>query len=434
VLVAGVAAAMLLARSLARPLARLTSAAHRVSEGDYSQPTGVGGTDEIGTLARAFDVMRGRVAEATAALRDERDVLDAVLESTGDGILMTDTKGNTLVANRQWAALTGGEGLRAAGDMAPAGGVAAFDEAVRGWLAEPERVARADFERFEPYTRFRCYSAPVHHRDGIAGRIFVLHDVTRESEAERMRTALISTVSHELRSPLTAIKGYTDSLLDAGPWDSATEREFLQIIAESADKLSGLVDNLLDAAKMEAGVLRLDREPVRVERVVWQVATHKRALAPNHPIEVAIREHLPLADADPVRVEQVVTNLVENAIKYSPEGGAITVSVRGGQQLTVSVRDHGVGISAEHADRLFERFYRVDSGLSRSTKGAGLGLYICRSLVEAHGGRIWVESVPGQGSTFSFTLPALAEPVDQPAAGDALRGEMAARPVPEAVR
>jgi signal transduction histidine kinase len=245
------------------------------------------------------------------------------------------------------------------------------------------------------------HAAPV-------GRIFVMRDVTKESEAERMRTALVSTVSHELRSPLTAIKGYTDTLLDSGPWDTDTEREFLEIIRVSTEKLSLLVDNLLDAAKMEAGVLTLEREPIRVERIVEQVVAQRRRLAPHHPLTTEIDADLPMAEADPLRVEQVITNLVENAIKYSPDGGPVTVRVRGGEMITVSVSDHGVGITPEQAEHLFERFYRVDSSLARTTKGVGLGLFICRSLVEAHGGRIWVESTPGQGSTFSFTLPTLA--------------------------
>ena len=241
---------------------------------------------------------------------------------------------------------------------------------------------------------------------GPLGRIFVLRDVTRESEAERMRTALIATVSHELRSPLAAVQGYTDTLL-SGSWDGATEREFLEIIAASAAKLAGLVDNLLDAAKMEAGVLRLEREPVRLERIVEKVVAHRRALTPKHELRAEIAPDLPIADADPVRVEQVITNLVENAIKYSTDGGPITVRVLGGEMLTVSVSDEGVGIAPEHAERLFERFYRVEGALARATKGIGLGLYICKSLVEAHGGRIAVWSEPGRGSTFSFTLPRL---------------------------
>jgi two-component system phosphate regulon sensor histidine kinase PhoR len=416
-LLVGAAMAWLLARSLAGPLARLTASSERIAAGDYSQPVTVRRSDEIGVLARSFETMRERVAASTHALRDERDVLNAVLESAGAGLLMTDAAGTTLIANRRWQQMLGQEGLTAGAGLTRVGGSESLVEAACTWLVDRERVATADFERFEPYRRFRLYTAPVHHpghhgeQDAPLGRIFVLRDVTRESEAERMRTALVANVSHELRSPLTAIKGYTDSLL-SGPWDDETEREFLTIIAVSADKLAALVDNLLDAAKMEAGVLRLEREPVRVERIALQVAAHRRALAPNHPVQVEAAADLPLADADPMRVEQVLANLVDNAIKYSPDGGPITIRISGGDTLTVRVSDRGVGITPEQAERLFERFYRVEGDLARTTKGVGLGLYICKSLIEAHGGRMWVDSVPGVGSTFSFTLPTLVETAD----------------------
>jgi signal transduction histidine kinase len=440
VLLLALPGAWLLARSLTAPLARLTASAHRIAGGDYDEPVRPGGRDEIGTLAAAFETMRERVRAVTGILRHERDVLNAVLESTGDGILMTAPDGTPLVGNRRWTELLGGAGLEAAADLRRVGGGEDFAQAVRGWLADPERVAAGDFKRPDPYGRFRCYTAPVvdlgggndgarrtaadPNRDGgtaaphagardrpLLGRIFVMRDVTRETEAERMRSALVSTVSHELRSPLAAITGYTDTVLHGGPWDAETEREFLEIVAASAEKLSRLVDNLLDAAKMEAGVLRLEREPVRVERIAERVVAHRRALTPDHPLTVEAEAGLPLADADPMRVEQVITNLVENAIKYSPAGGPITVRVTGGAAITVSVSDRGVGIAPEHAERLFERFYRAEGDLTRTTKGVGLGLYICRSLVEAHGGRIWVESTPGQGSTFTFTLPVLTERV-----------------------
>ena len=415
---AGAVAAWLLAASLTGPLARLTASSERIAAGEFHQPVTVRSSDEIGILARSFDSMRERVAASTYALRDERDVLNAVLESAGAGLLMTDAAGTPLVANRRWQQMLDGEGLSAGSGLERVGGGESLPDAARGWLTDRERVVTADFERFEPYRRFRLYTAPVHGADQLGGqdaplgRIFVLRDVTRESEAERMRTALIATVSHELRSPLTAIKGYTDSLIDSGPWDATTEREFLTIIAASADKLAALVDNLLDAAKMEAGVLRLEREPVRVERIAQQVAAHRQMYASRHPVTVDAAPDLPLADADPMRVEQVLANLVDNAIKYSPNGGPITIRIVGGDTLTVSVSDRGVGIAPEHIERLFERFYRVEGDLARTTKGVGLGLYICKSLIEAHGGHMWVDSTPGVGSTFSFTLPKLPDSDD----------------------
>ncbi|HEV8639275.1 MAG TPA: ATP-binding protein [Chloroflexota bacterium] len=405
VLVLGALGAWLLSGSPTTLLGRLTRAADRA--GPAGDAVGVGG-DEIGARERAFDTTRERVAATTATPPGERGVLDAVLESTGDGVALVDVRGEVVVANGRWAALLGGEELAAAAELERVGG-GTFGEAACAWLADPERVAGADFERRAPsYARFRCRSAPIPRRAGApVGRIFVLRDVTRETEAERMRAALVSNVSHELRAPLTAIKGYVDTLLHGGPWDAEAEREFLQIVAHSADRLAGLVDNLLDAAKVEAGVLSLEREPVRVERVARRVVYERRPLLPaDHSLEVEIGPELPPAYADPARVEQVIVNLVENAIKFSPDGGPIVVRVRcGADAVVVSVADRGVGVAPEHAEQLFERFRRAGAAAGRPA-GLGLGLFICKSLVEAHGGRIWVESDgPGRGSTFAFTLP-----------------------------
>ncbi len=415
VLLLGIVAAWLLAQSLTRPLARLMVASDRLGSGNLDQPVDVHSSDEIGRLAQAFERMRARIARATAEIRDERDVLDAVLESAGEGILMTGERGETAVANRTWTELAGAPTLAAAGRFQAAEQAdRSFADVAARWLADPERVAGADFEWPDPYRRVRVYTAPVRHRSAtIIGRIFVLRDVTRETEAERMRSALVATVSHELRSPLTAISGYTDTLLHEGPWDDDTQREFLEAVLTSAQRLSALVDNLLDAASLEAGVLRLQPEPIRVERIAERVLAQRRLLAGTCTLELETRAGLPLVVADGVRIEQVLANLIDNAIKYSPNGGVVDVRLvrTADGDLAVSVSDQGVGIPPEHLPHLFERFYRVSSG-GRSVKGVGLGLYICRSLIEAHGGRIWVESQPGAGSTFVFTLPASREPAE----------------------
>jgi two-component system phosphate regulon sensor histidine kinase PhoR len=440
--VPGAFGAWLLARSLAAPLARLTAAARRVAGGDYDLPTGVPpGADEIGGLARAFEVMRQRVAESTGTLRHERDLREAVLDSTGDGILMVTRAGETAVANARWAEFVGGEGLPAAAALLRTDGGGTLGEAAAAWLADPERVASADFERpAPPYRRFRCYSAPVPTAPDFGrtpcGRIFVLRDVTRESEAERLRSAFVATVSHDLRSPLAAIAGYAHTLLREDAWDPQTRREFLEIIAASADTLARLVDNLLDAATLEAGALRLEPEPVRVERIAERVVAHRRPLTPAHELRLEVAPGVPLADADPLRLEQVLTNLVDNAIKYSPEGGPVTVRVAPGRAGTgrdesgaapsgspppdapegatvvVAVSDRGVGLTAEQAGRVFDRFYRATDALGGAPRGVGLGLYLCKRLVEAQGGRIWAESTPGRGTTFTFTLPALVTAED----------------------
>ena len=428
VLAAGVCAAWLLARSLSRPLTRLTSAVRQITDGDYDRAVEIRTADEIGVLARAFDAMRQQIARTTQALRHERDVRDAVLESAGDGILMVDEMGSTVVVNSRWSALLGGDGLGAAAHLERYGGDGeTFADAASRWSAESGRVAVGDFERSTPYRRFRCYSAPVRNRtDTIIGRIFVLRDVTEESAAERMRAALVATVSHELRSPLTAIVGYTDTLLLGDQWEADTQRELLEIVAHAAGTLSRLVDNLLDAAQMDAGILRLEREPVRIERIAQRLIAHRRALVPNHLLVVEADPALPLANADPLRAEQVLTNLLDNAIKYSPAGGTVIIRIAASddRQIAVSVSDHGVGIPPQHVARLFERFYRVESG--QGTKGVGLGLYICKSIVEAHGGHMSVTSAPGEGSTFAFTLPQFVD-LDEVAAHHRAETEEKAR-------
>ncbi|MGD9892073.1 MAG: sensor histidine kinase [Dehalococcoidia bacterium] len=219
------------------------------------------------------------------------------------------------------------------------------------------------------------------------------------------RAALIATVSHELRSPLAVIMGYVHTLLDSVNRDAEQNREFLQIIAASAEKLSVLVSDLTDAARMDAGAFQLQREPVRIERIAMRVVANHRVLAPCHRLTLEAAPDLPLADADPTRIEQVITNLIENAIKYSPSGGRVVVRITAGDGLTVSVIDEGAGIDPAVIGRLFEPFYRADGRLERRTHGAGLGLYICRRLIEAHGGRIGAESAAGAGSVFSFTIP-----------------------------
>ncbi len=391
VLVLGAIAAWFLARSLTRPLAHLTAASERIAGGLFDQPVNVTSHDEVGTLASAFERMRERVAEMTEQLRDERDVLDAVLGSTGDGILMVNPRGKTVVANQVWTDFVGGATLEAAGSLAYSENPdVTFDALARRWLTDAEHLAIAQLEDAEPYRCFRVYSAPVRfHRTGpILGRIFVLRDVTRETEAERMRSALLATVSHELRSPLTAISGYTETLLRDGPWDEVTQREFLEVIALSASRLSGLVDNLLDAATLDAGVLRLEREPVRVERIAEHVLAQRRLLATSWTLHLETRPSLPLADADPIRVEQVLANLVDNAIKYSPRGGPIRVRVwpTHDGQVGVSVSDRGNGIPPEAISHLFERFYRVE-GAGAGVKGAAWGCSFARAWSRRTAGR-----------------------------------------------
>lgn len=227
-------------------------------------------------------------------------------------------------------------------------------------------------------------------------------------ELDRMKSDFISTVSHELRSPLHSISGYVQLLLDGKAPDEATERECLEIVYRQTQHLTNLINDLLDASRMESVRLALQKEPVQMYAVVQEVMDELQALADQAQIALAnkLTPDLPSVLGDKERLKQVVRNLIHNAIKFTPKKGQVMVSAKlETGRLVVSVQDNGIGIPAESLPRMFERFYQVDSSSTRHVGGTGLGLYICKQIVTAHNGEIWVESEVGKGSTFSFSLP-----------------------------
>jgi signal transduction histidine kinase len=231
-------------------------------------------------------------------------------------------------------------------------------------------------------------------------------------QVDRMKDEFIGGVSHELRRPLTSIKGYTASLLlPDSRWSPDVQREFLEVIDQEADQLSSLIDNLLDLARLGSGSLQLTLEPLNLgalgEQVVQRVRTQSHL--PSHPYEMRFPEQFPYIEGDQERIAQLLLNLLENAAKYSPEGAPIVIEGRVEPgMVVVRVIDQGPGLTPEQASRVFDKFYRAESGLTRSTDGTGLGLALCRGVVEAHGGEISVSSYPGKGCTFTVRLPCLA--------------------------
>lgn len=237
------------------------------------------------------------------------------------------------------------------------------------------------------------------------GHGIILHDITADRELDRLKSNLISTVSHELRTPLASIKGYASTLLaEDVEWDQKSQREFVSIISDETDRLTALVSNLLDLSRIEAGSLKLSMEKCNLDEIINLAAIHGR-LNKENKFELDMEKGLPDLYADPQRLETILRNLIENAVKYAGPRAHIRVRVvMQGDNLLFRIMDDGPGIPPEHAGRIFERFYRLDNGLSRTTSGAGLGLAICQGLVWAHRGEIWVELM-NTGTSIAFTIP-----------------------------
>lgn len=226
-------------------------------------------------------------------------------------------------------------------------------------------------------------------------------------EADHLKTELLANVSHELRAPLALIKGYTTALLRYHKKLSDEEKQdFLEEIDQASDRLTELVENVLQFSRLDAGGLSMAKEQISLRPLIAGAIKDIRWKAKGHRFAYWLARSLPAVEADPRRIRQVLDNLLDNAVKYSREGTRI--AVRGEpreQEIAISVQDQGIGINPQELTRIFKPFYQLDSGLSRKTGGAGLGLAICKRIVESHGGRIWAESTPGKGSTFTFTLP-----------------------------
>ncbi|MFN8598355.1 MAG: GAF domain-containing protein, partial [Anaerolineae bacterium] len=356
----------------------------------------------------------------------------AILESVADGVLVSDASGSVILFNaaaERILSVKRDEALgRSIEDMQGLYSAAGINwvTQVREWSkssdarrATPVLSQRIEFREERRFVNVTI--APVTMNDEYLGSVSVFRDITREVEADRAKTDFVSTVSHELRTPMTSIKGYADLLLmgAAGPVNEPQQR-FLSVIKSNADRLSILVNDLLDISRIESGRVKLDIRPLSIESVIEQVATSLRGRIEEKRLTLRIslpEDELPRVYGDRDRVIQVLTNLVSNAYQYTAPGGSILVNAHVvGPMIQIDVTDTGIGIAPEHQPKVFERFFRVDDPNVQEFPGTGLGLAIVKSLVEMHDGHIWLESTVGVGTTFSFTLRAVLDeaPVETP--------------------
>jgi len=416
------------------------------------------GHDELSNLVRGFnetvDTLRARDEKLRAwaghreqdlmklshELDQERERLDTVLSAIGDGVIVLDSDNKVLMANRRVSEIFGVPPEQLQGcDLA------LLIEQVRHRLLRPDLVEQkvmelkrapslvdeVTLELDDPgHQAIRLYSVPVRGADGtIVGRIATSLDLGREREIERMKTEFLSTISHELRTPLTSIKGSLGLVLGgaAGTF-SADARELLDIARSNTDRLVRVINQILDMMLLERGQALIRAVPMPLqacaERALRAVAAPSQAAGVD--VRMQIPADLPNVLGDARRVEQVLVNLLTNAIKFSSRGHEVILAARAeAGKAHITVQDFGRGMSPEFLERLFTRFEHAEASLTRESQGMGLGLAICRHIVQAHGGRIWAESKENEGSTFHFTLPLSVsplvepEPTAAPVAGDA---------------
>ncbi len=353
----------------------------------------------------------------------ERQRLNAFIAHSADGVMILDAERRILQLNPALGRMTGWIVDEAIGRREE--DVIAWSTVTPGSLQEimagswpslahdsgagPTLYVEGDILRRDGETLSIAITyAPLHGEDGQLANIFAnVRDITHFRRAQEMQSVFVSGVSHELKTPVALIKGYAGTLRrEDASWDPAEIRDGLEVIEDEADRLTGLIENLLEASRLQAQKMRLDLASVDLAALAARVVTRFQMQGTAHDFRLAFPETFPTIEADEARLRRVMDNLLGNAVKYAPAGGLIEV---GGQAnaaaVTVFVRDEGVGISVDEQEQLFERFYRVNDTLGQRTQGTGLGLYLARSIVEAHGGTIGVESRPGRGATFHFTLP-----------------------------
>lgn len=350
-------------------------------------------------------------------LREQTQRLEALVQSLHDGLILTNLHGNVIYANKRVSELAGVTIKNLSGlhtDQIIARIVDKATEKLRS-KHQIQKILNKNGETKVEFS-YRHMGETIHLRLEVfnvndedstpIGRGIFFHDITADRELDRMRSSLISTVSHELRTPLAAIKGYASTMLaDDVEWDRNSQREFLSIISDESDRLTNLVNNLLDLSRLEVGTLKLAHKKCDVKKIIESAAKGAQ-LTPRIKFEIKIEPKFQFVYADPLRLESILRNLIENSIKYAGEEAIIKTEVKKNRkEFVFRVHDNGPGIPQSEGMRVFERFYRVDDSLTRLTSGAGLGLAICQGLVRAHGGKIWVEPEE-RGACIAFTIPA----------------------------
>ena len=394
----------LLSKTMVGPIEKLTAGAEKVAAGDFESRLPVESTDEIGILTGTFNEMASVLQQTLAAVENERTKLDTLFLHMTDGVVAFDHTGRLIHRNPAAATMLGrtlGEDSR-------------YDQ-LFGSLYPMEQILalrRPDYAEAQQVVGDRMlelYLAPFSSDQEKGGVLIVLHDVTEQHRNEERRKEFVANVSHELRTPLTNVRSYAETLRSAeGDIPQEMENSFLDIIISETDRMTHIVQDLLTLSRLDAGNTEMRFAPFSFRESVENVcrANAMEARRHGHSLTCTLAEDMPEISGDRQRLEQVVTNILGNAIKYTPDGGHIAVTGGGsGRSVWVEVADDGIGIPEKDRDRIFDRFYRVDKARSRESGGTGLGLSIAKEIVERHHGSLRLVPREGRGTTIRLVLP-----------------------------
>ncbi|RKP57093.1 HAMP domain-containing protein [Cohnella endophytica] len=411
--------AFFLLTKITQPLREMKDAANRVAQGEYTTRVAIRSSDEIGELANTFNQMASELHTLINDLQHERDHLSSVLKSMTDSVISFDAAGEVILTNPQGQNLLEEWSSVDWSDEEPK----EDDAHVPGPLRETFRgvIKTGKETTVKVHVKSGVWSVvmtPLASTEAIRGAVAVLRDVTEEFRVDKMRKDFVANVSHEIRTPLSMVQGYSEALIDDIAATPEERRELVQVIHDESLRMGRLVKDLLDLARMEAGYMDMNYQPLDVNGLLTRVYRKFSAIAKERQIELTRTPDNPelmLEAADGDRLEQVLTNLLDNALRHTPSGAKIDLCAQifqrtNGPWLEIKIIDEGQGIPREDLPYIFERFYKADKARKRETTGGGtgLGLAIVKNLIVAHGGEITAISEPGEGTTFTILLPVQA--------------------------
>ncbi|MDN3953621.1 ATP-binding protein [Sporolactobacillus laevolacticus] len=397
--------AFFLSTRIGSPLRRMRKAALQVALGNFDITVPVITRDEVGDLAVAFNNMREKLKANMTALNQEKEQLAGILQNMADGVLLIDTKAKIVASNPPAEHFVYSWNYEHDHDPAQ---IQTPDD-LRDLLLEVSEDGVQKMREISVQGRiWVVIMKPLYDQNKIRGAVAVLRDMTEERHNDQMIKSFVANVSHELRTPISMMQGYSEAIIDDIAESAQEKKDMAQIILDESQRMGRLVNELLDLAKLETGHFQLDRRNIELGDFFRHVVTKFRNLVNDAGIR--LQANIDLVDGktfllDPDRVEQVMTNLIDNAIRHTRKDGIVAVEARFEDELLhIFVRDSGVGIAQEDIPFVFERFYKADKARTRGKAGTGLGLAIAKHIVEAHGGEISVNSIKGEGTTFQFTL------------------------------